>query len=92
MIKSWRHKGLKAYFETGSTAGIQAAHTQKLRLQLAVLNAAIKPEDMKLPGYKFHQLKGDRKGYYSVSVNGNWRLTFKFEGCDAVLVDYEDYH
>lgn len=92
LIKSWQHKGLQRFFETGSTAGIQPKHGNKLRLQLAVLNAAVKPEDMNLAGYKFHHLKGERKNTYSVTVNGNWRLTFMFEGCDAILVNYEDYH
>jgi proteic killer suppression protein len=83
VIKSWSHKGLKKFFESGCTAGIQAKHADKPRLQLTVLNAAIKPDDMDLPGYKFHSLKGNRKKCYSVAVNGNWRLTFAFEGCDA---------
>jgi proteic killer suppression protein len=92
MIKSWRHKGLKQFFETGSTAGIQPKHASKLKLLLGVLNAAICPKDMNLPGFKLHPLKGDKKGYYSVWVNGNWRATFIFEGANATVVNYEDYH
>ncbi len=92
MIKSWQHKGLQLFFETGKASGIQAKHVNKLRIQLAVLDAATKPEDMNLPGFKFHHLKGDRKGSYSIAVSGNWRMTFRFEGNDAILVNYEDYH
>lgn len=92
MIKSWQHKGLKRFFETGITSGIQAKHASRLRILLAVLNAAIKPEDMNLVGFKFHSLKGNRKDEFSVTVNGNWRITFRFEGGDAILVNYEDYH
>lgn len=92
MIKSFRHKGLQTFFETGSKAGIQAAHAPKLGRQLARLNEATGPEDMNLPGWQMHPLKGDLGGHYSVSVNGNWRMTFTFEGVHAVLVDYQDYH
>jgi len=92
MIKTWNHKGLKHFFETGTTSGIQAKHSVRLRLQLAVLNAAVLPTDMDIPGWKFHELKGSKKGYFAVTVNRNWRLTFKFEGHDAILVNYEDYH
>jgi toxin HigB-1 len=93
VIKSFRHKGLQAFFESGSKAGIQAAHAPKLARQLARLNEAAGPEDMNLPGWRLHPLKGaDLGGHYSVSVNGNWRMTFTFEGVHAVLVDYQDYH
>lgn len=92
MIKSFRHKGLQRYFETGSKAGIQAVHATRLRLQLAALHNARKPEDMGAPAWKLHPLQGDLKGHWAVTVNGNWRLTFKFEGDDAVVVDYQDYH
>lgn len=93
MIKSFRHKGLKAFFEKGSTAGIQPAHAPRLGRMLNRLNEASDPQDMNVPGWKLHQLKGrDLKGHYAVSVSGNWRLTFKFEGADAELVDYQDYH
>jgi proteic killer suppression protein len=92
MIKSFRHKGIKKFFETGSKAGIQAAHAAKLRRQLAQLNRAQEPADMNLPGWRLHDLDGRLDGYWSVWVNGNWRLTFAFEDGDAVLVDYQDYH
>lgn len=93
MIKSFRHKGIQQFFETGSKARIQAAHANKLRLQLQVLNKARSPEGMDVPGWKLHPLKGhDLKGHWSVWVSGNWRLTFCFEGEDAILVDYQDYH
>ena len=92
MIKSFEHKGLQAFFETGSKAGIQPHHAPKLARQLARLNAAKVPEDMNLPGWRLHSLQGDLAGHFSVTVNGNWRLTFRFDGGDAVLVDYQDYH
>lgn len=92
MIQSFRHKGLAKFFATGSKAGIQAAHADRLRLILAALNAAVAPSDMGLPGLKLHPLKGTRSGTWSVSVSGNWRVTFGLSGKDAVDVDYEDYH
>ncbi len=92
MIKSWKHKGLKRFFESGNTSGIQVKHVKKLREQLSVLNAAEMALDLRLPGYKWHELTGNRKGCYAITVSGNWRLTFYFEDSDAILVDYEDYH
>lgn len=92
MIKSFRHKGIKKFFEKGSTAGIQPAHRTKLRIQLTALDNATKPDDMDAPGWRLHPLGGKLKGFWSISVNGNWRLTFAFEGENAVLVDYQDYH
>ena len=92
MIKSFSHKGLERFFHSGSKAGIQAQHADRLRLQLGVLDAAKKPEDMGLPGWRLHALAGDLKGHWSVRISGHWRLTFKFEGEDAILVDYQDYH
>lgn len=92
MIKSSRHKGLQRFFETGSKAGIQAAHAGRLRLQLAALEQAIRPEDLSAPAWALHPLKGALKGQWAITVNGNWRLIFAFEGKDAVLVDYCDYH
>lgn len=86
------HKGLEKYFLTGSKAGIQAAHARKLQLILGRLNASTTPRDMNLPGLYLHELKGDRQGRWSVRVSGNWRITFHFDGTDAVAVDYEDYH
>jgi len=93
VIKSFRHKGLQAFFERGSKAGIQAAHAPRLARQLARLQEATCPEDMNLPGWRLHRLIGrELAGHYSVWVNGNWRMTFKFDGVDAVLLDYQDYH
>jgi toxin HigB-1 len=92
VIRSFRHKGLAKFFASGSRAGIQAAHAERLRLILAALNAAVAPADMGLPGLRLHPLKGRRSGSWSVSVSGNWRITFKFSGKDAVDIDYEDYH
>ena len=91
-IRSFRHKGVRKFFQTGSTAGIQAKHATWLRLQLTALNQATRPSDMNAPGWDLHPLKGDLDGRWSISVNGNWRLVFEFEGHDAVLVDYRDYH
>ena len=92
MTKSFAHKGIKAFFETGSKAGIQAAHASRLRLQLAALNRARKPDDMAVPNWQLHALKGNLAGHWAITVNGNWRLTFRFENGDALLVDYQDYH
>ena len=92
MIKSFEHKGLQAFFETGSKAGIQPHHAPKLARLLARLHAAKLPEDMNVPGWRLHPLVGSLAGHYSVFVNGNWRLTFRFDDGDAVLVDYQDYH
>ena len=92
MIKSFEHKGLEEFFNTGSKRGIQPEHAAKLARMLDRLDASIKPSDMNLPGYRLHPLQGDKKEMWSVTVNGNWRLTFYFEGQDAYLVDYVDYH
>lgn len=92
MIKSFRHKGLQAFFERGTKAGIQAAHAPKLARQLARLEEAQSPQDMNLPGWGLHALHGDLQNHWAVSVNGNWRMTFTFEGVNAVLVNYQDYH
>ena len=92
MIKSFRHKGIQRFFADGSKAGIQPAHAARLARQLRQLNDARVPADMNMPGWKWHALAGDMDGHWSVWVNGNWRLTFSFEGEDAILVDYRDYH
>ena len=92
MIKTWRHKGIEEFFATGKKGGIQPHHAAKLGRLLAVLNAASAPEAMNLPGFGWHLLSGDLAGHWSVSVNGNWRLTYSFDGTDAILVDYQDYH
>ncbi len=92
MIKSFKHKGLKLFFEEGNTKGIQSKHQKRLRLQLSALDTAQVIEDMDLPGYGLHQLKGERKGSWSIIVNGNWRLTFEFIEGDVYIINYEDYH
>ncbi len=89
MIRSFRHKGLQQFFETGSKAGIQPAHAPRLRLQLAKLDSAKSEKDMSLPGWRLHRLS---TGHWSVWVNGNWRVTFGFVDGDAFLIDYQDYH
>lgn len=92
MIASFKHRGLKQFFESGSTRGIQAAQAKRIRLILARLHAATCPQDMNLPGLVLHELMGERKGTWSVRVSGNWRITFIFDGIDACDVDLEDYH
>lgn len=92
MIKSFRHKGLKRFYWTGSTAGIQANHANKLRMQLAALDTAKSTDDMDIPGFRLHPLKGKGKGRWSIWVNGNWRITFEFQDGNAYVLDYEDYH
>jgi len=92
MIQSFKHKGLEIFFITGSKRGIIPEHAQKIERILDRLDASISPSDMNLPGYRLHELKGQDSGTWSVTVNANWRITFKFEGQNAVLVDYLDYH
>ncbi|MEA5445700.1 type II toxin-antitoxin system RelE/ParE family toxin [Gammaproteobacteria bacterium AB-CW1] len=92
MIKSFRHKGLKRFYASGSTAGIQPDHAKRLRMQLAALDTAIQIEDMDIPGFGLHPLKGKQKGRWSIRVSGNWRLTFEFRDGHAYILDYEDYH
>jgi len=92
VIRTFAHKGLEAFFLTGKKAGIQPAHAAKLRRQLAQLDQAGTPQDMNLPGWRLHPLTGNLVGHWSVWVNENWRLTFRFEDGDALLVDYRDYH
>lgn len=92
MIKSWRHKGLKLFYETGNISKIQAKHVDKLHDILQVLDFASQPEKMRLPGLNFHRLSGDLKDFYAVKVSGNWCIIFGFEGKDAILVNYIDYH
>ena len=92
MIKIFEHKGLKDFFESGSKAGIRPDHASKLSRQLLRLDIATNLADMNLPGWKLHPLVGELTGHYSVTVNGNWRMTFVFDGEDAILVDYQDYH
>ena len=92
MIVSFWHKGLEVFYRTGSVKGIQAAHAKKLARILMALDAAESAAELDLPGYRLHVLKGDLKGFLSIWVNGNWRITFRFVGVDIELVDYLDYH
>lgn len=92
LIASFRHKGLRKFFSSGDHRGIPAEHAPRIERMLDRLDACAKPEDMTVPGYKWHALKGDRKGTYAVSVSGNWRIIFRFEGEHAIDVDLEDYH
>lgn len=92
MIRNFRHKGLARFFTRSERKGLDARQLDRIRRILDRLDSAVRPEDMNLPGYGFHGLKGDRKGVYAVSVSGNWRITFRFEAGDAVDVNLEDYH
>lgn len=92
MIQSFRHKGLRKFFESGSAAGIQPHHAKRLRMLLAALDTALNIEDMNVPGFRLHPLKGSERGRWSVWVNGTWRLTFEFKDGHAYVLDYEDYH
>ena len=92
MIKTIGHKGLAKLFESGSTAGVQSSHAKRLRLQLAALDTAQVIDDMDIPGFGLHPLKGKLKLRWSIWVNGNWRLTFEFKDGNVYVLDYEDYH
>ena len=92
MISSFLHKGLAKFYKSGSTSGIQAKHAKRLRLILTNLDQSESPKDMDLPGLKLHELKGSRKNIWAVTINGNWRVTFRFEGKNAEIVNHEDYH
>lgn len=92
MIRSFRHRGLKALYDGKTAKRVAARHIEKLRDILAVLDRSRVPADMDLPGFRLHPLKGGLKGHFAVSASGNWRVTFRFEDGDAVDVDYLDYH
>lgn len=92
MILSFKHKGLKKFYDTGSKAGIQAQQVKRLRFMLSALDTAKNIDDMDIPGFKLHKLKGSRKNLWSISVSGNWRLTFHFEDGNAYIINYENYH
>jgi proteic killer suppression protein len=92
VIKSFRHKGLKRLYETGSGSGVQTAQSNRLRMLLVALDTAQEIGDMDIPGFKLHPLKGKFKGRWAVSVTGNWRVTFEFREGHAYILDYEDYH
>jgi toxin HigB-1 len=92
VIKSFKHKGIEQFFQNGRTARIQPKHKNRLRLQLAALDSSHTIEDMDIPGFRLHRLKGFKPQRWSIWVNGNWRLTFEFEDGNAYIVNYEDYH
>jgi len=92
VIKSFRHKGLKKFYETGSAAGIQSTHKSRVRMILIALETSLGIDDMDIPGLKLHALKGKLKERFAVSVSGNWRITFEFRDGNAYILDYEDYH
>lgn len=92
MIKSFKHKGLERFYKSGSTSGIQTSHAKKLRMQLAALDTAQTIDDIDIPGYRLHPLKGIRSGFWSITVSANWRLTFRYTGGNIFILHYEDYH
>jgi toxin HigB-1 len=92
VIIGFRHKGLKRLYETGSVQGVNATHLPKLLSILAALDVASGPDELSLPSYRLHRLKGELRGHWSIWVNGNWRVTFRFVGVNVELVDYQDYH
>jgi len=92
MIKSFKHKGLERLFKFSDKSKINPRHASKICRILDRLDASSSPQDMNLPGYKLHELSGNEKGTWSVWISGNWRVTFKFDGADAIVVDYRDYH
>ncbi len=92
MIKSFIHKGLEKFFLTGNKSGVQSRHVKRIRLILAQLNQAKTIDDMDISSFHLHELKGDRKGIWSITVQANWRITFRFINGDAEIVNYEDYH
>jgi proteic killer suppression protein len=92
VIKSFRHKGLRRLYESGVTSGVRVDHVKRLRMQLAALDTACVIEDVDIPGFRLHPLKGEMRGRWSISVSGNWRVTFEFREGHAYVLDYEDYH
>ena len=92
MIRAFRHKGLKALYEGKRSAKVERSHIAKLERILSALDEATGSDEMDIPGFRLHQLKGKRKGFFSVWVSGNWRVIFRFDGVDVVDVDYVDYH
>ena len=92
VIVSFRHKGLERLYRDGSKKGVQAAHVDKLRRILSLLDVAQSSDDLTIPSFKTHPLRGKLAGHWSIWVNGNWRVTFRFVDQDVELVDYQDYH
>jgi proteic killer suppression protein len=92
VIKHFQHKGLERFFRRGETKGIQAQHQQRIQRILDLLDDASEPQELAIPGMFLHPLKGDRKGQWAMTVSGNWRITFAFDGEDVIVVNLEDYH
>lgn len=92
MIETFRHKGLKKFYEAGETKFLPARQIIRIRRVLSLLDSATKPEDMNIPGFRFHALKGEYKEFYSITVDANWRIIFRFNGKNVCDVDYVDYH
>ncbi len=92
MIQSFRHKGLRKFFESGNAAGIQPHHAKRLQMLMTALDTSQSIEDMNVPGFRLHPLKSSERGRWSVWVNGNWRVTFEFRDGHVYVLDYEDYH
>jgi toxin HigB-1 len=92
MIKSFKHKGLQKFYETGNTSGIQTAHSKKIRMRLAAMDTAATIQDVDLPGFRLHSLKGQMQNLWAIDVSKNWRITFEFIEGDVYIVNYEDYH
>lgn len=92
MIQSFNHKGLKKFYETGDSSGILPSHIRRITVQLAALDRAVKVEQLNVPGWNLHKLRGSKKECFAITVNKNWRLTFKFEDANVYILDYEDYH
>ena len=92
MIRSIRHKGLRLLYELADRTGVSASRAERLEEMLAMLDVATSPRELNLPGYRLHRLHGDRAGFWSIAVSGNWRLVFRFVGTDVTDVDLVDYH
>lgn len=92
MIKSFRHKGLERFFRKSNPSGIRAQHANRVGRILSLLDEANSPESLNIPGFFLHPLKGERRGEWAMTVSGNWRITFRFEGEDVIVVNLEDYH
>lgn len=92
MIKSFRHKGLERFFRKGDARGIQPQHAGRIGRILDMLDVASDADQLSVPGMFLHPLKGERKGEWAMTVSGNWRITFRFEGEDVIVVNLEDYH
>ena len=92
MLGSIRHRGLRRLFERGDPSKVRADQVERIKSVLALLEATAGPQGMNVPGLRLHRLKGQYRGFWSVTVSGNWRIIFRFEGGDAHEVDLVDYH